>query len=240
MHSRPASLQLIALFSSLMMASVWPLEGLLYTKLTFALFESDDIMGGIKKYVYLLLGLSVAAFLFAFLQKSLFGIIGENITLAVRSQLYESLMKKHIGWFDLPDNNPGALTSVLSGEVQQLNGVSSEAIGSNIEMTLSLFIALGIAFGYSWRMALVALGMTPFLLFGNMMNAKFQSGVIVTSEENFKEANKIVSDALVNAKTVASFGHEELIIQNYHSRLEANRERAARQAHVSAIIFGFS
>jgi hypothetical protein len=45
-----------------------------------------------------------------------FGIVGENITLNIRHMLYQSIVKKNIGWFDQRDNAPGVLTSVLASE----------------------------------------------------------------------------------------------------------------------------
>jgi len=35
----------------------------------------------------------------------------------IRSTLYGSLLKKHLGWFDKRDNAPGVLTSVLASDV---------------------------------------------------------------------------------------------------------------------------
>jgi len=51
-----------------------------------------------------------ASFIGAYLNKLVFGIIGENITLGIRTRLYNSLIQKHIGWFDDKENAPGALT----------------------------------------------------------------------------------------------------------------------------------
>ena len=45
---------------------------------------------------------------------SVFGYIGENITLAMRVNLYSAIIKKHIGFFDKRDNSPGVLTTNLA------------------------------------------------------------------------------------------------------------------------------
>lgn len=42
---------------------------------------------------------------FGYIGKSyLFSYLGENVTLKVRQLLYESILEKHIGWFDLQEN----------------------------------------------------------------------------------------------------------------------------------------
>ena len=53
----------------------------------------------------------------AFVQKFSFGIVGENITINMRHRLYEAILKKSIGWFDLRDNSAGVLTSVLASDI---------------------------------------------------------------------------------------------------------------------------
>ena len=59
---------------------------------------------------------AVVCFITTFTQKFCFGVVGENITLNIRNQLYQSLLKKNMGWFDLRENAPGVLTSVLASE----------------------------------------------------------------------------------------------------------------------------
>ena len=57
---------------------------------------------------------SAATFLFAFCQKYCFALLGENVTLGVRCLLYENILMKNIGWFDLRENSAGVLTSSMA------------------------------------------------------------------------------------------------------------------------------
>ena len=234
-------MQSLGILFAFLNGCVFPGVGFLYTKLLFALFKPhDELMHDVKLYCVLMVVLSAGAFLFGFMQKYLFGIIGENIIKSVRLLMYRNVTRRHIGWFDLPDHNPGSITSILAGEVQQLNGVSSEAIGTNVQVLMGLVFALVLAFFYSWRITLVSLGATPLLVFGNAMNAKMQGGAEYVDEASFTEANKIVSDAVINAKTVASFGNEERVVDAYAARLNENRLTAVKKAHVAGLVFGFS
>lgn len=104
--------------------------------------------------------------------KLLFGFIGENITKGVRQQLYAAYLQKQVGWFDLKDNAPGILTSVLASDVQSLNGASTEAIAVIFESFFAVAVGLGLGFYYSWMLTLVALGCMPFMIIGGSINAK--------------------------------------------------------------------
>lgn len=101
-----------------------------------------------------------------------FGLVGENVTLNMRSKLYQAITKKDMGWFDTRENAPGILTSVLASEVQKLNGASTEGLAIIVESTFALICGLVLGFIFSWRLSLVALACVPFMMFGGIMNSK--------------------------------------------------------------------
>lgn len=45
-----------------------------------------------------------------------FGVIAENVTLQIRRLLYQSIIRKHVGWFDEKDNAPGVITSSMASD----------------------------------------------------------------------------------------------------------------------------
>ena len=40
-------------------------------------------------------------------------IVAENLTYTLRRLLFEKILSMHVGWHDLPANNPGTLTNLL-------------------------------------------------------------------------------------------------------------------------------
>jgi ABC-type multidrug transport system fused ATPase/permease subunit len=84
------------------------------------------------------------------LRAIVFGYISENVTMNIRKDLYQSVMRKHMGWHDERKNNSGVISSLLSGECSHLQGLSSEAIGVMIESIFALVASIVIAFIYSW------------------------------------------------------------------------------------------
>ena len=69
-----------------------------------------------------------------FISKAIGGImlsrVSENITGQVRQDLYESILRKDIGWHDHRENSAGIMTGTLASDVQLLKGVSSEGLGA--------------------------------------------------------------------------------------------------------------
>lgn len=108
-----------------------------------------------------------------FLNKSSFGVVGENVTMRVRKLLYSKILEKNLGWFDEKDNAPGILTASMASDVQVLNGVSAEGLASTLDALCALGVGIGIGFYYSWKETLVCFACLPFMIFGGAMNIKF-------------------------------------------------------------------
>ena len=50
----------------------------------------------------------------SFISKFSFSLLGENVTLKIRFDLYTSILRKNIGWFDESENSPAVLTSAMA------------------------------------------------------------------------------------------------------------------------------
>lgn len=75
-----------------------------------------------------------------------------------------------------------------------------------MEAMCATLAGIVIGFIYNWKISLVCLACTPFMILGGIMNAKFQAGLSSDSDAASKEANLLAGDAIINYRTVASFG----------------------------------
>lgn len=182
----------------------------------------------------------ITSFITGFTQKYLFGVIGENITINIRKNLYGALLKKNIGWFDNRDNAPGVLNSVLASDVQALNGASTEGTAVVMESTFAMIVGIVIGFSFNWKISLVALGCVPFMVIGGAINTKFQTGYSNIDEEAYKEANLLAGDSILNYRTVASFGHDYIIVNEYDKLIEGPMKLSIKKAECIGFWFGFS
>jgi len=241
-YSKPVGNIILGLIVSALQGCIFPFFGIFISKMLFGLMNTDkqQLREDADKYCLYMALLSVLSFCTGFGQKFSFGVVGENITLNVRDKLYRSILKKNIGWFDRRDNAPGVLTGVLASEAQTLNGASTEGTAVMIESFCAMICGIVIGFIYSWRVALVALACSPFMMLGGAINAKFQAGMDSGSEEQYKSANLLAGDAIMNYRTVASFAHDERIVARYNEHLEDPTAKGIKQAHIIAFCFGFS
>jgi ATP-binding cassette subfamily B (MDR/TAP) protein 1 len=81
-----------------------PAFGVLIIKSLFAMiiYMYDPVMlrKEVNKFILMMLIGGLLSFIFNLLAKWMFGVVGENITLNVRKQLYKSILLKHVGWHD--------------------------------------------------------------------------------------------------------------------------------------------
>lgn len=109
-----------------------------------------------------------------------------------------------------------------------------------MESTFAIVCGMILGFSYSWRVSLVALGCTPFMMLGGFINAKFQSGMSSSDDDAYKDANLLAGDAINNYRTVASFGHDYLVVNKYHEYIKIPERTQLKKAHCIGFWFGFS
>eukprot|EP00347_Sterkiella_histriomuscorum_P020418 403337881 len=231
----------------------FPMYGLIFSKILFIMlvpqsityYEDRNFWCGL--FILLIFALAI----FGFLNKNLYAYLGENLTYTLRNKLYAGILYKHLGWFDNRDRAPGILSNVLSEDITLLNGLTSEVIASLLEAFLCLFVGITLCFIFTWRMALVALAATPFVIAGGVIMSNLQwklrrrqqGAVRVKGRcDPYEQANALLSDMLINYKTVISFGEKnvEFVMDRFDSLLEEPNRVGIRNAHFSGFWFGYS
>ena len=77
-------------------------------------------------------------------------------------------------------------------------------------------------------------------MIGSVMGAKVQKGHTESSGDLNKEANLLCGDAIINFKTIQSFGHNDLVVKKYEDLL-APVKRSTRNTHIkTGLAFGMA
>lgn len=84
----------------------------------------------------------------------------------MRYTLYNAIISKSIGWFDLKENSVGVLSSSMATDTTLVNGVSSESLGPQFESGFAMLTGMGIGFYYCWQMSVVMIVTCPFMIIG--------------------------------------------------------------------------
>ena len=227
-----------AIVLSLMSGFFMPTIGLLFGYVTMDLQKEEDMRKSINLDFMGFCICGVSIFGISIGMNGFFGYVASHVTRSMREKLYKIIFTMDIGWFDLPENIASNLNTLLSEGTQNINGVVRLIAGTIIQCLSAIIIALAIGFSYSWKMSLIVLGCIPIVGASIIIHAKFQMGFAKTSDELYKDSTKILSEAVKNFRTVASFTSQKRILKLYTDALIKPLANSHSSAIISGVLFG--
>ena len=104
----------------------------------------------------------------------------------------------------------------------------------------SLVVGLVIAFVYCWQMSLVMLGSIPIMIAAQAIQMLVLLGASKNENENITNANQIVVDSVMNARTVQALGVEKGLVGMYVGWVEKSLVGMWRRNILAGLGFGVS
>ena len=144
----------------------------------------------------------------------------QEMTHRYRRELFDSVLKQDMQFFDRSENTAGALTSRLSSNPQSI----TELMGFNIALILvslvNLIASCSLAIAYSWRLGLVVVfaGLPPLVVSGIVrmrLDLKMQND----NSKRYAGSAALAGEAVTAIRTVSSLALEETILRRFEERL---------------------
>lgn len=164
--------------------------------------------------------------------------IGETIVLKLRSMVFEKLLRLHMGYFDNPENTPGSLLSKLSSDTTKINGVAFTMIGVYIQAIFNLLIGIGLGIYFDWRLALITLGFIPLIVLSQVLEFNLQAGYSEKDGTQTAEAASILSESVINTKTIFSYNMQEKVKEMYINILQSNSQSLMIKSIITGFLYG--
>jgi ABC-type multidrug transport system fused ATPase/permease subunit len=231
----------------------WPILGLTISKVQFIVIEmfhtnsSPESVSSRDKWFLFFMFLCIAIGMLVGTERLIFGVSGENLTSNVRKLLFRGIIFKQVSWFDDEQKAPGVLTTVLSEDVAALNGMTTETLATVMEAMLGLLLGVLLSAYFSWPMALLTIATVPIMIIGviamsNLQWKKTSYGVNKGGKDPYLKANALLSDVILNYRTVISFGEKNIdsLISKFEKLLMEPATQRIRTAHVAGFFFGYS
>ncbi|CAK4760495.1 unnamed protein product [Aphanomyces euteiches] len=195
----------------------------------------DDI----SHSAFIFLGVAAAIFVAAFVSTFSFRIIAEKLTTRLRNLHFQALLRQEIGFFDMPGNTTGALTTDLSSLATKVVAIAGDNQAKMLQALFTVVSALVIAFIFgSWKLTLVTTAACPLLLVGSYARAKQLKGG--NFSDNLADSGSLAAEAIANARTVAAFGLQQEIAARYEASLEKPLKEGVKEAHVNGFMEGIA
>ncbi|KRW98762.1 P-loop containing nucleoside triphosphate hydrolase [Pseudocohnilembus persalinus] len=184
--------------------------------------------------------IAIVSFISNCLQFASWKKVGEGLTFKLRKLGFQKILNMRASWLDEPENSPGTLSSRLGSDTQIVNGITSTVVNIQISNLGALVSGLCIGFIYEWRTTLVALGCFPIIAVAGALQAKFVQGFSEQTDAGYKNSGNLIQEAVINMRTVISFGNQDAFLKSYDKRLELPQKIIEPKAHNAGFFFGLS
>ncbi|XP_063686131.1 ATP-dependent translocase ABCB1-like [Bolinopsis microptera] len=175
-----------------------------------------------------------------FLQIHFMSLSGLSFTTRMRRKAFKALLRKNMGFFDLPENSIGALTTRLSEDAAAIKGATGVRIGTILQNLVGLGVGIGIAFSASWRLSLLTLACIPFVAAAGSVQMMQLAGTMKTMTRLYEQAGQVAAEAVENMRTVSSLCIERLFLKKYAASLKQPSQKFKKQAHLTGISMGLA
>ncbi|KAJ2671470.1 hypothetical protein IWW42_003429 [Coemansia sp. RSA 1085] len=208
--------------------------------LALSLPNPDEIKSQITLYANLFLIFAVFAGLTMYGRIGLFHIAGESTARQLRHDLFVKLMTFEAGYFDDERHGPGALTSRLATDAEDISRFISSVISAAASAFFTIVIALIISFIYDWHMTLLVMGCWPLLCYAQYWQARATWGSSLRLRKVYEKSGQVAAETIRNIKTVATLRREETFVRVFNRINEEPHLGSVKGSVGGALGFGFA
>ncbi|VDP83626.1 unnamed protein product [Echinostoma caproni] len=145
------------------------------------------------------------------------------------------MLRQEIGWFDMPENQPGALTAKLATDVSKLRYISGSQLGIIMEAIVLTVVSLVIAFVYSWQLTLLFLAFYPFIVLSGVAQVRRMSGSSGGNKDT--KTMRIAQEAFANIRTVTTLILEDSFYDKFSTCLINDFKKVVKACLVDALMY---
>lgn len=215
MCSKHNGLLYVGVLAALINGSVWPFFNVAFSNILALMVDAANHDDEINNYCLLFLATAIAGGICTFAYKFPFDLYGQRVVYEVRKSVFDKLLRLPVSFYDKKENTPGGVATKLASDAYQLNNMISGVCAVMCMNFSTVTISLIFAFTHSWQLTLIVLGLSPLIMVAGAVNMAVLKKLTSKTEETEKLIGSLISDTVVNIRTVKSFGNNQLFLQKY-------------------------
>ena len=231
----------LGIISSIILGASQTLSGYIFGFVINALSDTDiDKMKKDTNFwgsLYIIDSVFIAIFMFLKLYS--LDIISSFLTSNLRKMIFKKYLELHMGFYDKVENSPGALLTKLSMDTIQLNSIFQMILGDLFHSFGSLATGISLAVYYDWRLTIVSFCFIPFIIGSNLLVSLTKRSGRESYKKNNVEAGSILSESVLNTKTIFSFNFQKKSIKLYMEVLDSETKHFVKDSFLFGILMGF-
>ena len=212
-----------------------PISGLVMSSAMNALSDTEKRKKEGVKWGCMYFVLAVANGLANFLMIWKYSTLGVTLANIFRKKILKKYLELHIAYFDIDTNAPGALLTKLAIDTMQLNSIILSMTGSVVNVGMVIIVGFTLGFCYEWRLTLIILCFVPIISFSIFIRTQLRHGSGPEAIKANIEAGSILSECVVNTKTIYSFNFQKKAVEMFLDVLENIRLKFRRDAFINGL-----
>jgi len=160
--------------------------------------------------------------------------VGQWVAHDLRLRTYHHLQRLSLGYYNT--HQTGTLLSTITTDIQTIQGFASSSTLNILVDLLTIVAMLGLMFWLNWDFTMIALAVTPFLLF---FISRFKKAVKKATHDVRKQQAEIVSvvqQGLESMQVVEAFGRQDLEQQALADVSQATVSAALKARRVKSML----
>ncbi|HEX8797433.1 MAG TPA: ABC transporter ATP-binding protein, partial [Terriglobales bacterium] len=160
--------------------------------------------------------------------------VGQYVAHDLRMRMFHHLQRLSLGYYT--SHQTGTLLSTITTDIQTIQGFASSSTLNILVDLLTIVSMLGLMLWLNWDFTLIAVGVTPFLLF---FVSRFKKAVKKATHQVRKEQADIVAvvqQGLESMQAVKAFGRQEMEEQELGKVSHATVDAALKARSIKALL----
>ena len=165
-------------------------------------------------------------------------ISGQNITAALRTKLFSSILKQETAFFD--KNKTGELINRLSADTQLVSLTLTQQVSDGLRSSMMSLAGVGMMFYMSPQLAMVGLAIVPPVSMFAILMGRNVRRISREVQDSLAASTDLAEEKLSNIRTVRAFAMEETEIRGYGRQMDQVLEKTYREALINAKFYGMT
>ena len=178
-----------------------------------ALSGSDDILDVMTELAYFMIILAGILQVAAMCQYGCYGSVAKRQAHKLREQWFKAVMRQDMEWFDL--NNPGEMPALISTSIIKYEEGIGKKFSEFLQQTTTFAFGLFLAFFFNPYVALVVLGLVPFLAGAGHLLITVTSEAAEVTQKSYSRAGAVAYELFTSLKTLLSMNATGIMTDRY-------------------------
>ncbi|CAF0839275.1 unnamed protein product [Adineta ricciae] len=201
-------------------------------------YKHDELRTRLKQMTLVLVGVFAVGAVANFGRVYLILTTSQRIIKRIREQLFNSILRKEMAFFD--KQKTGELVNRLSSDTEVMSNAVTQNISDGLRALTQSVAGVGLMFYISPQLALVGLTTVPPLAVGAILFGRYIKRLSSKVQDALAQATDVVEERFSNIRTVKAFSKEEQEIQLYNQRISDVLKLKYKESLAYGVFFGMT